>query len=216
MENGKNIDFYNTHLSLSAEARKRSLLYFTDFIFNEGGQLSKVFGGDFNAEAHEPALLHLLSSTNKIEKVELETEIDGTLTNGDLWSEPFYPIKFFDFSTKKENTFPVNDAVKRIDFLLGKNMSDSKLIPINRSVEIIGIHAYEMLYHEDNVEEELDNIQKELLNVRSKVGVFERNALLWASDHFGIICELNVTGGEIFSYSFVNTPQYQEQRDEST
>lgn len=113
-QTGRYIDFYNTHLSLSGTAREKSLQYFTDFVSLSDSRGTIVFGGDFNAEAHETAITNLLEQ-GQVDRVisELGIGIDGSVLAPESLHQP-YKVMFTDFSSEKENTFPVNDPVKRI------------------------------------------------------------------------------------------------------
>jgi endonuclease/exonuclease/phosphatase family metal-dependent hydrolase len=178
-------------MSLSEQARRASTAYvqaLSPSLFS----IPRLLGGDFNAEEWEISILNLLKEPSR----SLQSTLDGELvTNGDGSST----LKYVDIgsmlaSDTTQNTFPVNDPVKRIDFILVQSAS-----LISGHLDVIGNIPYELLPEQlgdlrissdplgDNIVDE--NLIKQLLQ-RKLLGVFEPDALLWASDHFGLLATI--------------------------
>jgi len=113
-----------------------------------------VFLGDFNAVDSEAAIQSILlhpkpqhQETNDfIQRTELD--INGNpINDGIEVTKNRFPGIFLDFSIKKEDTFPINNPEKRIDFIFGYNSSTCKLKAI-QDIELIGNKAMEMFNHE--------------------------------------------------------------------
>ena len=168
LPDGQIIQFFNTHFSLSSAARELAIQYFMQQLLllqppNEKDSTTGmsrflsfpiVFLGDFNAIDSEAAIQSILlqpkpqpGETNDfIQRTELD--INGNPIN-DAHEVKInrFPGMFLDFSVKKENTFPINNPEKRIDFIFGYNSTTCKLKAI-QDIELIGNKALEMFSHD--------------------------------------------------------------------
>jgi hypothetical protein len=92
-------------------------------------------------------------------------------------------------SDTTQNTFPVNDPVKRIDFILVQSASlISGHLDVIRNIphELLPEQLGELRSSSDPL---VDEKLKQLFQ-RKLLGVFEPDALLWASDHFGLLATI--------------------------
>jgi hypothetical protein len=79
----------------------------------------------------------------------------------------------------------VNDPVKRIDFLLKRDsVSKKSCLRPTSSLRLLGTDPADLASSDLSVQE---------LNERRRLGVFEAKSLLWASDHFGLLINVNIT-----------------------
>ena len=106
-------------------------------------------------------------------------------------------IYFTDFATltsTDSHTFPINDAVKRIDYIMGRNSSSLLISALreNGGVRLIGGTPHELKEYDPAVASETKKTDLDIqMKERMKLGVFENAAVTWPSDHFGLVLDID-------------------------
>jgi endonuclease/exonuclease/phosphatase family metal-dependent hydrolase len=151
------IDFMTTHFSLSHESRIASSKAIRQYskirenkhkINNNENLYFQIFGGDLNAEPHE-------------ESLDLLTKRDDDYELIDTWSYKNHHDQGY--------TFPTDEPIKRIDFILLKNMTGHNNISIVNS-RLVGNEPTEETKY----------------LIRPKIGMLDRYSPIYASDHLGL------------------------------
>ena len=104
-------------------------------------------------------------------------------------------IHFTDLATltfSDSDTFPINNAVKRIDYIMARNSSSLHVIAsLENGVRLIGGIPHELKQYNSD-EKKMDATASERIKERMKLGVFENAAVTWPSDHFGLVVDVDV------------------------
>lgn len=126
---GREIDIYDTHFSLSPVARRHNAREVARFAAAESGSRPMLVMGDLNAEPDEAAIRFLVG----------EEEINGQRADFvDCWmlanpAQPGYTYASF-------------DPVKRIDYVLGRNLPGGVA-----AAEVVGRDAVDGIYPSDHL-----------------------------------------------------------------
>lgn len=168
------------------------MLYFTTVASDFTVDAPDVFAGDFNAEETESSITLILQPMNDTTRELLyEVNLDGvsSLPSSELTiSRPFIDIATE--TNSSVNTFPVNDPVKKIDFIMRRDpLSENPNLFIRpaNAVELIGTRPANA--ERSSGEQGSDTMT---LEEQMKLGVFEAKAAIWPSDHFGLVVDLQV------------------------
>jgi endonuclease/exonuclease/phosphatase family metal-dependent hydrolase len=122
------VDVYDTHFSLNAGVRRRNALEVARFIREQSGPRPSILMGDLNAKPQTPPIRFLVGA----ETIDGET---GDFT--DVWT-----------SAQPESagyTYASWDPVRRIDYVLGRNL------PKPHEAEVVGGEPVDGVYASDHM-----------------------------------------------------------------
>eukprot|EP00948_MAST-09A_sp_MAST-9A-sp1_P000440 g440.t1 len=182
------IDIYNVHLSLSKKARDKAVVALYDFIETNSTGVTQILLGDMNAEPHEFSM-RFLSGKEEVSVEDTDTplpEIRKVLRSNfqDLWlkgPDGFEPIKGEggvrgEFAKEFVYTFPSDDPKKRIDFAFIRGKGAPKNGDEGKRQSRLRLFGQDPIPRK-NPDENYD-------------GMLHPNSPLWASDHRGLVIEL--------------------------